>query len=329
MKKIMNIIYLALALFAFACFAFSPTARAVDPPPDGGYPGRNTAEGEAALFSLQTMFRPAGNTAIGFHALFSTTAGYLNTAIGDGALHGNVTGHTNTATGAEALDGNTSGNANTAIGLGALSLNTTGSFNIALGSSAGRNLTTGDHNIDIGNQGAAAEANTIRIGGVGTHTTTFIAGISGATVPTGVQVVVDTDGHLGTITSSSRFKEEIAPMDKASEVILSLKPVSFRYKHELDPEGTPQFGLVAEDVEKVDPHLVARAHDGKPYSVRYEAVNAMLLNEFLKEHRHVQEQDATIAKQQKQIEALTAGLQKVATQLELSGSAPQTVKNNN
>jgi hypothetical protein len=345
MKKIMNIIYLAFALFAFACFAISPTARAVDPPPDGGYPGRNTAEGEDALFSLQTMFRPAGNTAVGFHSLYSTTAGYLNTAIGDGALHSNITGHTNTATDAAALDGNTTGeknsatgasaltvnttgNANTATGFGALSFNTTGSFNIALGSNAGLSLTTGDHNIDIGNQGVAAEANTIRIGGVGTQTATFIAGISGATVPTGVPVVVDRDGHLGTITSSARFKEQIKPMDKASEVILSLKPVSFRYKHELDPEGTLQFGLVAEEVEKVDPHLVARAHDGKPYTVRYEAVNAMLLNEFLKEHRKNEKQEATIERLEKQIEVLTEGLQKVSAQLQLSTSAPKTALSN-
>ena len=117
-------------------------------------------------------------------------------------------------------------------------------------------------------------------------------------------------------------------MDKASEAILALKPVTFRYKHELDPDGIPQFGLVAEEVEKVNPDLVARDEQGKPYTVRYEAVNAMLLNEFLKEHRKVQEQEATIARQQKQIEALTAGLQKVSAQLEASKPAPQTVLNN-
>jgi len=117
-------------------------------------------------------------------------------------------------------------------------------------------------------------------------------------------------------------------MDEASEVILSLKPVTFHYKHELDPAGIPQFGLVAEEVEKVNPDLVARDEQGKPYTVRYEAVNAMLLNEFLKEHRKVQEMEANATKQQKQIDALTAGLQKVSAQLELSKSAPQTVSNN-
>jgi len=174
------------------------------------------------------------------------------------------------------------------------------------------------------------EANTIRIGTQGTQTATYIAAISGATVPTGVAVIIDTTGHLGTTTSSARFKEAIQPMNGASEAILALKPVTFRYKHELDPDGIPQFGLVAEDVEKVNPDLVARDEQDKPYTVRYEAVNAMLLNEFLKEHRKVEEVE-------KQVEKLTAGLQKVSAQLaaasssggELEGgkSAPQTVLN--
>jgi trimeric autotransporter adhesin len=148
-----------------------------------------------------------------------------------------------------------------------------------------------------------------------------MAGVSGASVPTGVAVIIDTDGHLGTTTSSARFKEAIKPMDKASEVILALKPVTFRYKHDVDAKGTPQFGLVAEDVEKVNPDLVARDDEGKPFTVRYEAVNAMLLNEFLKARRQI---DA----QQKQIDALTAGLQKVSTQLELNKTTPLTVLNN-
>jgi hypothetical protein len=215
----------------------------------------------------------------------------------------------------------------------ALYYNTTGSSNIALGFEAGINLTTGSNNIDVGNSGVAGESRAIRIGTRGTHRNTSIAGISGVTVPNGVGVI--TNGHLGTVVSSARFKDAITPMDKASEAILALKPVTFRYKHELDPAGIPQFGLVAEQVEKVNPDLVVRDKDGKPYTVRYEAVNAMLLNEFLKEHkafveeqRIVQEQGATIPRQQKQIEALTAGLQKVSAQLELSKSALQTVLNN-
>jgi trimeric autotransporter adhesin len=208
------------------------------------------------------------------------------------------------------------------------SCTTIGSSNIALGNHAGRDLTTGGNNIDIGNIGIGREANTIRIGTTGTQTNAYIAGISGATVPTGVTVIVDTSGHLGTTTSSARFKDAIKPMDKASEAILALKPVTFHYKQELDPAGIPQFGLVAEQVEKVNPDLVVRDEQGKPYSVRYEAVNAMLLNEFLKEHRTVQDLRATVAQQQKQIDALTAGLLKVSAQVESSKSVPQTVFNN-
>jgi uncharacterized coiled-coil protein SlyX len=153
-------------------------------------------------------------------------------------------------------------------------------------------------------------------------------------VASGATVIVGSDGRLGTINSSARFKDEIKPMDTASEAILALKPVTFRYKKEVDPEGIPQFGLVAEDVEKVDPDLVVRDAEGKVYTVRYEAVNAMMLNEFLKEHRTVQElksvvakQEAAAAQQQKQIEALTAGLQRVSALVETSRTAPQMVNN--
>jgi septal ring factor EnvC (AmiA/AmiB activator) len=191
----------------------------------------------------------------------------------------------------------------------------------------------------------AAESNTMRLGTPGTQQATYVAGISGVTVAGGVGVVIDTNGQLGTMTSSARYKEAIRPMDKSSEAILSFKPVTFRYKRELDPNGITQFGLVAEQVEKVDPDLVARDDQGKPYSVRYEAVNAMLLNEFLKEHRKVEEQQATIAQlkstvahqqkgfeaklatQEEQIETLTAGLQKVSAQVQASKPAPQVVNN--
>jgi len=219
--------------------------------------------------------------------------------------------------------------------------NTTGANNIALGSNAGSNLTTGSNDIDIGAPGVAGEANTIRIGKQGTQKQTFIAAVSGVAV-SGSQVVVSSSGKLGVATSSARFKEAIKPMDKASEAILALKPVSFRYKEEIDPDGIPQFGLVAEEVEKVGPDLVARDADGKINTVRYEAVNAMLLNEFLKEHRTVQElksivarQEASAAQQQQEIKALTASLkeqasqiQKVSAQLEASKAAPQLVADN-
>jgi Chaperone of endosialidase len=302
----------------------------------------NTANGDGALGENTTG---SYNTASGAYALEANTNGVDNTATGVEALIFNSTGSNNTATGASALEKNTTGNFNTATGVGALLNNTTGSNNIALGVSAGTNLTTGSNNIDIGNVGVAAESRIIRVGKSGIQTKTFIAGISGVTVPGGVGVIVGSNGQLGTVVSSERYKEAIKPMDKASETILAVKPVTFRYKHDLDPAGIPQFGLVAEQVEKVNPALVARDEQGKPYTVRYDAVNAMLLNEFLKEHRKVEEQQATIAqlkstvaqqqkgfeakltKQEEQIETLTAGLQKVSAQLEASKPAPQVVNN--
>ena len=298
LRRGFTVVLLALAL---ALFAPSRTAQAQlpSPSPDGGYPNGNTAEGDGALSSVTTGF---SNTANGFSALFSNTTGVENTANGFEALYSNTTGSDNTANGVDALF-----------------FNTTGSSNIALGVSAGQNLTTGNNNIDIGNPGVAAEANTIRIGTVGTQTKTFIAGISGAGV-TGVAVKVNAAGQLGTAPSSERFKDAIKPMDKASEAVLALKPVTFHYKKELDPDGTPQFGLIAEEVAKVNPDLVARDDQGKIYTVRYDAVNAMLLNEFLKEHSKVEEL-------KKQVERLTAGLQKVSNELELRKPAPQTVLN--
>jgi hypothetical protein len=326
----------------------------------------NTAVGLSALHDNAE----SNNTAIGFQALFKNDSGTLNTASGGGALHENIFGSSNTATGTNALFNNFAsfntatgaaalqsnrggkentatgagtlftnafGNDNTAVGINAL-FNSTGNNNIALGPEAGVNLTTGGSNIYIGNGGVASEFNKIRIGTAGTgartQNATFIAGIRGVTVASGVGVIIGTDGQLGTVVSSARFKEAIKPMDKVSESILALEPVTFRYKHELDPDGIPQFGLIAEQVEEVNPDLVARDADGK-VTVRYEAVNAMLLNEFLKEHRKNQEQEATIAqlqattaRQQKQIEVLTAGLRKVNDKIELSKPALQTVLNN-
>ena len=201
-----------------------------------------------------------------------------------------------------------------------------GSNNIALGSLAGANLTSGDNNIDIGNSGAGAESNTIRIGDSALQNRTFVAGISGIPV-TGTTVVVSGSGQLGVSPSSQSFKDEIKPMDKASEAILELKPVTFRYKHELDPEGISQFGLVAEQVEKVNPDLVARDNQGKPYTVRYDAVNAMLLNEFLKEHKKTERLEATVASLIATVKEQAAQIQKVSAQLEASKPAPQVVNN--
>ena len=370
-------------LLTIGCVALSPVARAVVPPPDGGYPGGNTAEGQNALLSLTTgtyntalgffalrsnttgnfntatgvgtlflntadgntatgagallsntiairntangafsLFRnTAGieNIANGYQALFNNTSGNENTANGAFALFHNTTGNDNAATGQAALVGNTTGSDNTAAGVTALDNNTTGNNNIAVGSMAGFNLTTGDFNIDIGNNGVTDEGFTIRIGDVNTQTRAFIAGIFAVPV-TGTGVVVDSDGQLGVAVSSQRFKDEIKPMDKASEAILALKPVTFRYKHEIDPKRIPQFGLIAEDVEKVNPDLVVRDKEGKPYSVRYDQVNAMLLNEFLKEHREVEQLtkdfESKLETQQRQIKMLISGLEKVTAELE-------------
>ena len=276
----------------------------------------NTAAGVDALLSNITG---NSNTATGSNALQLNTAGSNNTATGLSALFSNGTGNNNTACGVSALASNTSGHDNLAAGPFALFQNKMGSFNIALGSNAGVNLT-GSNNIDIGATGMAAESNTIRIGKSGTQKKTFIAGIRGVTVASGVGVIVGSSGQLGTVVSSARFKEAIKPMDKASAAILNLKPVTFRYKKEVDPDKIPQFGLVAEEVEKVDPDLVIRDEEGKVSTVRYEAVNAMLLNEFLKEHKKVQELE-------KQIAALTAVVQKVSDQLETNRSASKIFAN--
>jgi trimeric autotransporter adhesin len=301
----------------------------------------NTATGWRALFNNTTGL---ANTANGYQALASNTDGQRNTADGYQALYRNTTGDFNTASGYEALSSNTTGSSNTAIGLSALSFNTTASNNIAVGFAAGISLTTGGNNIDIGNNGVAGESSSIRIGA--TQQATYIAGISGKTAAGGAAVFVAANGKLGTVTSSRRFKKDIADMNGASDALLALRPVTFRYKPELDKAGIPQYGLVAEEVAEVNPDLVVRDEKGEIYTVRYEAVNAMLLNEFLKEHRKVQElkstavrQEATIAELKKDFRAtvaqLTASLeeqqlqiQKVSAQLELSRSTSNTIVEN-
>jgi len=309
----------------------------------------NTANGYQALYSNTTG---SYNTATGLNSLLYTTTGISNTANGAFALQNNTIGINNTANGVNTLVSNTTGKENTANGNSALSLNTTGlnntadgsqallrnttgNSNIALGFQAGQNLTIGSSNIDIGNAGVAGDSRKIRIGTQGTQNGTFVAGIYGVTVSRGIGVIVDSTGHLGTTTSSARFKDNVKPMDQASEAILALKPVTFRYKSEFDPDGIPQFGLVAEQVEKINPDLVARDNEGKPYTVRYEAVNAMLLNEFLKEHQKVEEQarvnerqEATIARLESALREQAAQIQKVHTYLEATKSLPLIVVKN-
>jgi trimeric autotransporter adhesin len=352
-----------LITLALLYFGLSPTAKALlpEPPPDGGYPGANTAEGTDALFSLTSGIANTAvgqnalhdnttggfnvaigssalannttgsfnmavgtdalrdnnanfNLAIGFRVLFmNTTGNHLtgigaaalrnnttasdNTAIGADALRENTTGENNTAIGADALAQNTSaeqntaigasalannngsfntavgylallnkttGGGNTAVGLGALSNITSGENNIAVGQSAGGgNAGGGSNNIYIGN-GGSLDSDTIRIGIQGTQTRTFLAGISGTAIVSGAPVAVDGNGQLGVALSSRRFKKEIDPMNRASEAILALEPVTFHYKN--DKTSTPQFGLIAEGVAKVNPDLVLRDKEGKPYT---------------------------------------------------------------
>src|SRR6476620_5263537 len=293
----------------------------------------NTANGVNTLFRNTTGFQ---NAATGVQALFSNTTGFHNTAAGFQALLSNTTGNHNTADGDNALVHDTIGSLNTAIGAHALDQNTTGSSNVALGFQAGFNIT-GNGNVCVGENtvGVAGESNVTRIGNIGS-----------TAQANGVFVTVGAGGKLGFQVSSRRYKDDIKPMDKASEALFALKPVSFRYKREIDPARSPDFGLIAEDVATVNPDLVARDEEGKIVTVRYQAVNVMLLNEFLKEHKKVEEQQASIAElkstvaqqkndfqakvahQQEQIEALTAGLQKVSTQLEESKTAPRVVHNN-
>ena len=294
----------------------------------------NTATGLKALFSNTTG---VSNTATGASSLLSNTTGTENTASGFAALESNTTGSGNTAIGDAALTSNTMGETNTAIGVSALVDNTTGSDNIALGFNAGDNVTTASNVICIG------------AGGANVSNSCFIGQIFDATSSAGIAVFINSSGRLGTTTSSQRFKQDIEPMAKTSEALFALKPVTFRYKKAIDPQGTAQFGLVAEDVEAVNPDLVVRDKGGKAHSVRYDQVNAMLLNEFLKEHKAFLEEqrkgleqaasiaalNATVAQQQKGMELLKARLneqaaqiQKVSAQLETNNPAPQVVANN-
>ena len=272
----------------------------------------NTATGANALGKNSTGNY---NTANGHNALLNNTTASDNTATGSSALYSNTTGSNNTAAGEGALYNNTNGGYNVAEGVNALYANTSGSNNIALGNSAGSNLTTESYSIDIGNPGLAGDNNTIRIGTTNVHTNAFIAGIYGATAASGVAVYVSSSGQLGTLTSSARFKQNIQSMGDASEALLALRPVTFRYKPGIDPKGLPQFGLVAEEVDQVDPDLVVRDATNGIYSVRYEAVNAMLLNEFLKQHRKVEQQNTEIQDLKQSVAELKKMVQSLAREL--------------
>jgi HAMP domain-containing protein len=371
-------IFRLFVAFTLICFALSPAAHAVVPAPDGGYPGFNTAEGQNALFSLTTgtgntglgwrslflttdgsfntgvgvgalvLNNGSSNTAVGAVALLLNTTGSNNTAVGTGTLVNNTTdrntavganalnadnsGTDNCAVGFEALTSDTTGGANTAVGRGALDQNVTGNFNTAIGKDAG-GLATGSGNVYIGHliAGVAGENDHTYIRNINT---TSVSGGGTDTVTVNV-----TTGLLGHATSSRRYKEAIKPMDNSSQALFALKPVTFRYKKEIDPSQSLEYGLVAEEVAQVDPSLAILDKNGQIDSVRYNAINAMLLNEFLKEHSKVEKLTkdfrATVAQQQKEIQALAATvkeqaqqIQKVSAQLEASKPAPQVVKNN-
>jgi hypothetical protein len=361
-------------VFVLAWFSIAPLVRAVVPAPDGGYPAFTTAEGQNALFSLTTG---SANTAVGWFSLFSDTEGSFNTATGAGSLLFNIsdqntafgaaallfntTGFGNTAVGAAALLNNTAnfvgtpnggpGSGNTAVGVSALSSNTTGAFSTAVGSYALVN-NTGFGNTALGSGagvGVTNANNVIVIGepGANVNNSCFIGNIY-----SNVQPIVGTDPDSVTITStgrlgrgnvsSRRYKHDIKSMENASEVLYALKPVSFRYNKEYDATQTIAFGLIAEEVAEVNPDLVGRNPKGQPESVRYEQINAMLLNEFLKEHRRgeeqdckIQEQETTIAELRSEIRNLAASvneqateLRRVSAQLQISNAAVQAIAKN-
>jgi hypothetical protein len=328
-----TIILPLLISLALACFVLPALGGDLpDPPPPRGedrFHGNSAAEEVDALNLATTGFN---NTAHGWFSLFSNTSGFENTADGFQALYNNTTGGDNIATGLQALFSNTDGEGNTAIGAFALIGNTTGAGNNAFGYGALDSNTTGNFNTALGvfaGDGVITASRVICIGsrGADVNNSTWIANVYGVTTQSGTTapVVVSDGGQLGTVASSERFKKDIAMMDKASDAILSLRPVTFHYRS--DAKETPQFGLIAEEVAKVNPDLVLPDKEGKPYTVRYDAVNAMLLNEFLKEHRKVERLEAALRAVNERLEEQDAKIQKVSAQIEVRKSAPQTVMN--
>ncbi len=262
--------------------------------------GSNTGAGASSLSSVTSG---SSNTAGGTFALSSNTAGSLNTALGSLALFSNSTGGGNSAVGGNALFNNSTGSNNTAFGQGAMAGNSSGNDNIALGTNAGSSLTNGSNNIAIGNSGVGGESDTIRIGAG--QTSAYIAGINGATSSAGVAVFVNASGQLGTLTSSGRFKQDVADMGDATSVLMKLRPVTFHYKPSHD-DGSQllQYGLVAEEVDKVIPGLVVHAPDAQAQTVRYHFLTPMLLNEYQKQQRTIESQKATIDQQAKLLLAM-------------------------
>ena len=290
----------------------------------------NTAVGAAALL---LNISGAENTAVGTDALVHNNSGNVNSAFGAFALF-QSTGANNTAIGDRALLNNTGGGSNTAVGQAAMLNNTSGGSNIAIGVQALGNNDSGNGNIVLGNVSGTAITsanNVICIGNLpadNVDNRTYIGNISNTTVSGGGTDTVTvnlTTGLLGHLSSSRRYKEQIKPMDKTSEALYRLKPVTYRFKKEIDATRTLDYGLVAEDVAEVDPNLAIRNGKGQIESVRYTAINAMLLNEFLKEHRTVQELKNEIAALTATVKEQAAQLQKVSAQIEVSKAATQVV----
>ncbi len=281
--------------------------------------------GTAVRSSLAGLEIGATNTAVGLGAFAANTTGVANTATGGAALAKNTTGNSNTAVGINALFFNTTGSGNIAVGHAALFGNSTGSGNIGLGLGAGFSATTGSNNIYIGSDGVAAEAATIHIGTQGTQQATFIAGIAGKTVTNSAAVLIDTTtGHLGTIVSSRRFKEEIRTMEDASAGLQRLRPVAFRYKQPAADGSKPrQYGLIAEEVAEVYPELVVYDAAGQPETVMYHLLPAMLLNELQRQHRQLEAQAAQLRAQQGQLDAQGAQLADLKTRWEALTASPQ------
>ena len=269
----------------------------------------NTAIGQGAMAINTEGF---GNTALGEDSLAANTTGATNTALGQDALRSNSIGHRNTAVGEDAMRRNTEGSDNTVVGIDALIFNTTGSGNIALGKDAGTNLTIGDHNIMIGNDGLVGESATMRIGDGG-QTRAFVAGIRGVTTDANdaVAVVIDSNGQLGTVSSSRRYKQNIRPMQQfgVSERIQQLRPVTFEYKQtQNDGDHPVQFGLIAEEVAEVFPELAVFNEDGQPETVKYHLLAPLLLEEVQKQNRQLLERDARIEALEQRLERIEAAL---------------------
>ncbi len=352
------VFFLALFTFAFtAARAQGPTDLFLGT--NAGNPGvstgaRDTAVGVNSMAALTSGNSNTGvgynsllvctsggsNTALGTFSLNSTTTGAVNVGVGAGSLSANTTGNANTAVGASAMSRNTTsgdntavgasalffttGSGNTGVGSNALATNSTGTGNIALGYFAGSLISSGSNNIDIGNSAPGNESNTIRIGNTSTQTAAFLAGVSGVTVSSGVQVYIDANGQLGTLTSSIRFKEDVEDMASASHSLMQLRPVTFRYKAPYD-DGSHrlQYGLIAEEVAKVDPQLVQFDGQGHAQTVRYQAIDAMLLNEVQQQAGKLAEQRAELAQQKQLLEEQGSRLRKLEALLARQAETPK------